>query len=51
MPHDQDVEDANSPESESTYECLKCGRLTESMTHPGTCACGGEFQNRGKSLE
>ena len=51
MPHSQDVEAANSPDSESTYECLQCGTLITSKTHPGTCECGGEFQNREKSLE
>ncbi len=51
MPHNQDVEAANSPDAESTYECLQCGRLVSSETHPGTCECGGEFQNREKSLE
>ncbi|MFC4245425.1 rubrerythrin-like domain-containing protein [Natribaculum luteum] len=51
MPHDQDVEGANDPDSVSTYECLQCGNVVESKTHPGECDCGGEFQNRAKSLE
>jgi hypothetical protein len=51
MPHGQDIEDENDPESTSTYECLQCGRVVEATSHPGTCECGGEFQNRAKSLE
>ena len=51
MPHDQDVEGANDPDSESTYECLECGTVTEATTNPGLCECGGEFHNRAKSLE
>jgi len=51
MPHDQDYEHENSPESSSTYECLQCGTITEANSHPGFCECGGEFQNRAKSLE
>ncbi|MFD1599290.1 rubrerythrin-like domain-containing protein [Halobellus rarus] len=51
MPHGQDREGANSPDSESTYECLQCGEIVSAKSHPGGCECGGEFQNRGKSLE
>ncbi|AGB30388.1 hypothetical protein C488_04517 [Natrinema pellirubrum DSM 15624] len=51
MPHDQDVEGENDPVSASTYECLECGDIVESTTHPGICDCGGEYQNRAKSLE
>jgi hypothetical protein len=51
MPHGEDVEHGNDPASASTYECLSCGTITEADTHPGTCECGGEFQNRAKSLE
>ena len=51
MPHGQDVEGANDPKSSSEYECLQCGTLIESRSHPGACGCGGDFQNRAKSLE
>ena len=51
MPHGQDREGANSPDSESTYECLQCGKIVSAKSHPGVCECGGEFQNREKSLE
>ena len=51
MPHDTDIEQENSPESESTYECLQCGEIATAKTHPSTCDCGGDFQNRAKSLE
>ena len=51
MPQGEDVEHENDPTSTSTYECLQCGSIVESKTHPGTCECGGEFQNRAKSLE
>ena len=51
MPHDQDVENDTS-ELTSDYECLGCGRIIEARAHPGECEeCGGEFQNRAKSLE
>lgn len=49
MPHGQDIEE--DPESTSKYECLKCGTIVEDESHPGACDCGGEFQNRAKSLE
>lgn len=40
------------PESESTYECLRCGKIVVAETHPGACpACGGTVQNRAMSLE
>ncbi|MFB6135899.1 MAG: rubrerythrin-like domain-containing protein [Halobacteriaceae archaeon] len=40
------------PDSPSTYECLGCGTIVKSDTHPGTCEeCGGSFQNRAMSLE
>lgn len=51
MPHGQDYEHENDPASLSKYECLRCGTLVEAESHPGTCECGGEFQNRAKSLE
>lgn len=42
----------DDPDTESTYECLRCGAIVTSDTHPGICEeCGGEFQNRAKSLE
>ncbi|MFC7174258.1 rubrerythrin-like domain-containing protein [Haloplanus litoreus] len=51
MPHSHDVEHSTA-ETTSEYECLQCGRIVENDTNPGTCAaCGGEFQNRAKSLE
>lgn len=50
MPHGMDV-DGCGPEERSTYECLRCGDIVESRSHPGTCDCGGEYQNRAKSLE
>jgi hypothetical protein len=51
MPHGQDVEDENDPDSVSEYECLQCGTIVEAESHPGRCECGGEFHNRAKSLE
>jgi hypothetical protein len=51
MPHGQDIEDDTASIS-SEYECLQCGKVVEAQTHPGTCPdCGGDFQNRAKSLE
>ncbi len=51
MAHGADYEHENDPSSNSTYECLLCGTIVESKSHPGSCECGGEFQNRAKSLE
>lgn len=51
MPHGQDIEGKNDPESPSVYECMQCGTIVEAKSHPGKCECGGEFQNRAKSLE
>lgn len=51
MPHGQDIEGTGGPESTSMYECLQCGAMGESTSHPGDCDCGGQFQNRTKSLE
>ena len=51
MPHGQDIEGENGPKSPSEYECMQCGTLVESNSHPGVCECGGEFRNRAKSLE
>jgi len=51
MPRGQDLENENDPESVSAYECLQCGKIVDATTHPGTCGCGGDFQNRAKSLE
>lgn len=51
MPHGEDLEHENDPTSSSAYECLHCGSIVESDTHPGDCGCGGAFQNRAKSLE
>lgn len=51
MPHGQDFE-GDTASITSTYECLRCGTIVEMQTHPGECAdCGGDFQNRAKSLE
>ncbi|ELZ00944.1 rubrerythrin-like domain-containing protein [Natrialba asiatica] len=51
MPHGQDIEDDTS-EMTSEYECLQCGRIVEAETNPGECEeCGGDFQNRAKSIE
>ena len=51
MPHGQDVE-GNTFGMASEYECLRCGKIVRADTHPGECPeCGGEFQNRAKSLE
>ena len=51
MPHGQDVEDDTS-EMASEYECLQCGRILKAETNPGECEkCGGDFQNRAKSVE
>ncbi|MCU4741196.1 rubrerythrin-like domain-containing protein [Halobacteria archaeon AArc-m2/3/4] len=51
MPHGQDVEGDTSDIS-SKYECLQCGKIVEAETHPGECEeCGGDFQNRAKSVE
>jgi len=51
MPHGQDIEGKNDPTSPSKYECLQCGDIVEANSHPGDCECGGEYQNRAKSLE
>lgn len=51
MPHGQDVEHENNPDTTSKYECLQCGNIEEAASHPGSCECGGEYQNRAKSLE
>jgi len=51
MPHGQDWEHENDRTSESTYECLACGSIVKAESHPSTCECGGDFQNRAKSLE
>jgi DNA-directed RNA polymerase subunit RPC12/RpoP len=51
MPHGQDIEDANDPDSVSEYECLQCGAIVDAESHPGRCECGGEFHNRAKSRE
>ncbi len=51
MPHGQDAE-GDTSEIESVYECLQCGNLVKAKSHPGDCPeCGGNFQNRAKSLE
>ena len=51
MPHGQDIED-DTGNLTSKYECLECGTIVESETHPGQCSdCGSDFQNRAKSLE
>ncbi|WP_222914019.1 rubrerythrin-like domain-containing protein [Natrinema sp. SYSU A 869] len=51
MPHDQDVED-DTTEMTSEYECLQCGKIVTAETNPGECEeCGGDFQNRAKSVE
>lgn len=49
MPHGQDLEE--DPDRPSAYECLQCGAIVESETHPGECECGGSFQDRSNSLE
>lgn len=49
MPHGQDLDE--NPDETHTYECLECGTIVESETHPGDCDCGGSFQDRAKSLE
>ncbi|WP_226483286.1 rubrerythrin-like domain-containing protein [Natrinema amylolyticum] len=51
MNRDQDVEDDTS-EMTSEYECLQYGRIVKAETNPGECEkCGGDFQNRAKSVE
>jgi rubrerythrin len=51
MPEGHDVEH-DTAEMSSEYECLQCGTIVEAETHPGECPdCGGDFQNRAKSLE
>ncbi|RQG88900.1 rubrerythrin-like domain-containing protein [Natrarchaeobius halalkaliphilus] len=51
MPHEQDVE-GDTADIDSEFECLQCGTIVTAETHPGTCDdCGGDFQNRAKSLE
>lgn len=49
MPHGQDIDE--DPATPSRYECLNCGRIVEAETRPSPCECGGDFQNRAKSLE
>ncbi|WP_254765969.1 rubrerythrin-like domain-containing protein [Salinilacihabitans rarus] len=40
------------PETESTYECLECGRTVVSEGHPGTCPnCDATFRNRAMPIE
>ena len=40
------------PSSPSQYECLGCGKLITSKTHPTECpGCGEPVQNRAMSLE
>jgi hypothetical protein len=51
MAHGSDIEHENDPESPSEYECLRCGNIVKETSHPERCECGGEFQNRAKSLE
>jgi len=41
----------DDPDTDSTYECLRCGEIVTCESHPGACDCGGAFQNRAKSLE
>ncbi|MFB6170784.1 MAG: rubrerythrin-like domain-containing protein [Haloarculaceae archaeon] len=42
-------EDDGSP---SRYECLSCGELVESITHPTDCPeCGATLQSQANSLE
>lgn len=48
MPHGMDVD---GDRAMSRYECLRCGEITESHSHPGGCDCGGTYQNRTNSLE
>ncbi|MFB6132379.1 MAG: rubrerythrin-like domain-containing protein [Halanaeroarchaeum sp.] len=51
MPRGQDVEHDTSGIA-SSFECLECGNVFTADTHPGECPeCGGEVQNRAKSLE
>jgi len=51
MPEGYDIEHDTS-EISSKYECLQCGTIVEAETHPGECPeCGGDFQNRAKSVE
>ncbi|MDS0477242.1 rubrerythrin-like domain-containing protein [Natrinema sp. 1APR25-10V2] len=39
-------------ETESTYECLQCGEIARSTSHPGNCPeCNNVMQNRANSLE
>lgn len=39
-------------DARSTYECLGCGQIVTSDSHPGECAsCGGVVQDRAMSLE
>lgn len=36
----------------SRYECLSCGELIDSVTHPTDCPdCGATVQNQAMSLE
>jgi rubrerythrin len=51
MPHGHDREGLNASGTDSTYECLRCGSIVEASSNPGACECGGQFQNRRKSLE
>jgi len=52
MPHDQDDVEGTPPKFSSEYECLQCGRIVRAETNPGECEkCGGDFQNRAKSVE
>ncbi|WP_226042679.1 rubrerythrin-like domain-containing protein [Natrinema sp. DC36] len=45
-----DIQD--NPGKESSYECLQCGEITRSTSHPGNCpTCNRVMQNRANSLE
>lgn len=51
MPEGHDIEH-DTAQISSDYECLQCGQIVTAETNPGECsACGGDFQNRAKSLE
>lgn len=51
MPRGHDVEHDTSGIT-STFECLQCGNMVTAESNPGECPeCGGDFQNRAKSLE
>lgn len=40
------------PDTDSEYECFRCGNVVVADTPPGECEkCGGQLRNRGTPIE